>query len=78
MSTEEEDMKVIDTAIEQDDLDSAVLIIQDHIGQDDGGNASMFFSDMNEDDWTVMSKGRRRHRLSEYMKYEKDSEEFFR
>lgn len=57
-------------AIEFDDINDAVRTVQDAIGVDDGGYASMHFSHLSEGDWIPMSKYERAIMLMDYAKGE--------
>lgn len=57
----------IEASAQIDNLDDAVRPIQDILGQTDGFNASMFFSD---GDWENCSPSTRRYRLIRYAVYE--------
>lgn len=62
--------RAIEHARELDDLDAACLVIQDALGQTDGGTASIFFSGWEEKDWLSNSEGEREDVLREYVEYE--------
>lgn len=61
----------IEAAVKENDLDEAVRIIQDGIGQDDGGVASIHFSGGEGGAWPFLSAKKRRQMIFEYLETEK-------
>lgn len=53
-------------AADCEDLDSACRIIQDAMGQTDGGVAGVVFSDLESEDWPEMPIQEKRRRMEEY------------
>jgi len=59
---------LIETALEADTIDEAVIPIQQMMGVTDGGWASMYFSHVEH--WTPLSREDRRTLLLGYVQYE--------
>lgn len=49
-----------------EDLDSACLVIQEALGQEDGGVAGIVFSDIDREDWEFLSGQEKEKRMEEY------------
>lgn len=62
--------QAIREAIFETDFNSAIAIIQDALGQTDGGNASIFFTSEDEEYWADASEDFRFLRISQYIKFE--------
>ncbi len=61
----------IKKAIQEDDANEAIYIVQEAIGQDAGDNASVFFSEGDIDaEWLKMDADARADKLKEYINYE--------
>jgi hypothetical protein len=64
--------EVVLKAAREQDLDAACIIIQDAIGQTDGGVAGMFFSDLDTPaEWGTFTVSERLERLCNYVLMEK-------
>jgi len=58
----------------EEDENIALAKIQDHLGQTDGGWASLYFSDRNlDEEWATMSTEEREHLLSDYYDAEEEN-----
>ena len=53
-------------AADCEDLDSACRLIQEALGQDDGGVAGIVFSDIDREDWEFLSRQEKEKRMEEY------------
>lgn len=53
-------------AASEDDLDDACRIIQDAMGQTDGGVAGIVFSDIEPEEWPHLPITERQRRMEEY------------
>lgn len=58
------------SAARLDDLDAACRMIQEYVGQDDGGIAGIVFSDLEDGQWQVMAIDDRKARLESYLETE--------
>lgn len=59
--------QAIAAATTEPDLDKALVPIQEALGQDDGGIASVFFSGPNGDNWETMTPAERSELLLDYV-----------
>lgn len=59
--------EAIAAAMNEADLDKALVPIQETLGQTDGGHASVFFSGPNGDEWENMSPEFRHELLLDYV-----------
>lgn len=59
--------EAIAAAMNEADLDKALVPIQETLGQTDGGHASVFFSGPNGDNWETMTPDERRELLLDYV-----------
>lgn len=62
--------KQIQASAKIDDLDEAIRPIQETLGQDDGGVASMFFSGPNSECWPTATECWRTTILCQYVSHE--------